>query len=74
MDGTRKKRPCERWTDLVQEDLGIMGITNRQAIVRDRWELGTIMLETTAHSGLCRLRRRRRRERRWGRRRRINIC
>jgi hypothetical protein len=36
-----------------------MGITNRQAIARDRWEWEKIMLEEKVHSGLWRLRGRR---------------
>jgi hypothetical protein len=40
MEGTRKRRPRERWRDQVQEDLDIVGITNRQTIARDRWERG----------------------------------
>jgi len=66
MEGTRKRRPRERWRDRVQADLDVMGKTNRRGIARDRWGWGTIMLEA---SGLCWLRRKRR-----GRRRRISIC
>ena len=74
MEATRKRRPRERWTEQVQEDLDIMGITNRQAIAGYRWEWGTIMLEAKVHSGLWWLRwRRRRRGRRW-RRRKIRMC
>jgi hypothetical protein len=52
MEGTRKRRPRERWRDQVQEVLDVMGITNRQAIARDRWEWGKIMLEAKVYSGL----------------------
>jgi hypothetical protein len=39
MEGSRKRgRPRKWWTDVVKEDLNIMGIKNRQAMVRDRWE------------------------------------
>jgi hypothetical protein len=44
MEGTRKRRPRERWRDQVQEDIDIMGITSRKAIARDRWEGRSIML------------------------------
>jgi len=67
MEGTRKRRPRERWRDQVQEDLDVMGITNRRTVARDRWEWGTIMLEAEVRSGLRWLRRRKRR-------RRISIC
>jgi hypothetical protein len=37
MEGKRKRgRPHKLWGDEVEEDLNIMGIKNRQAMVRDR--------------------------------------
>jgi hypothetical protein len=38
-----------------------MGIKNRQATVRYRWEVSKIVLEDKVHNRLSRLRRRRRR-------------
>jgi hypothetical protein len=37
MEGTRKKgRPCKRWRDEVEEDLNVMRIRNRVAVIRDK--------------------------------------
>jgi hypothetical protein len=35
-----KRKSTERWTDKVEEDLKIMGITNCYAVTRDRKEWG----------------------------------
>jgi len=38
MGRTRKKgRPYNRWRDEVEEDLNVMRIRNRVAVVRDKW-------------------------------------
>jgi hypothetical protein len=65
MEGTRKRgRSCKRWRDDVEEDLNIMGLKNRQAMVIDRQEWRKIVLEAKVHNGLYCLRRRRKRRRR----------
>jgi len=62
MEGTRKRvRPCQRKGDEGEEVLNIVGIKYRQAIARDRREMGKVFLEGKAHNGLQRLRRKRRR-------------
>jgi hypothetical protein len=41
MEGARKRgKPGKRWTDYVQEDLKVIGIRNRHAVVRDRRKEG----------------------------------
>jgi hypothetical protein len=53
MEGIRKRgRSCKRWRDKVEEDLNIMGITNRHANVKDRLEWRKIVLEAKVHNGL----------------------
>jgi hypothetical protein len=53
MEGTRKiGSPRKRWRDKVEGDLKIMGIKNRQAIARDRWEWGKNVVEGKVHGGL----------------------
>jgi hypothetical protein len=60
MEGTRKKgRPCKRWQDKVEEDLNVLGIKDRQAMARDRWEWRKVVLEAKVRCGAERLRRRR---------------
>jgi hypothetical protein len=46
MEGTRKiRRPRKRGRDEGEEDLNIMRIKNRQAIVTDRWEWWKTILD-----------------------------
>jgi hypothetical protein len=53
MEGTRKcGRPCNRWGNKAEEDLNIMGIKIRQAIVRDPREWRKIVLEAKIYNGL----------------------
>jgi hypothetical protein len=45
MEGTRKiGRPRKRWKYKVEGDLKIMGIKNRHAMARDRWEWRNVIL------------------------------
>jgi hypothetical protein len=48
----KRRRRCKSWGDEIEEDLNIMGIKDRQAMARDRWEWWTILLETNVCSGL----------------------
>jgi hypothetical protein len=58
LEGIRKRgRPGKRRGDEVEEVLNIIGTKNRQAMTRDRRELGKISLEGKAHNGLQLLRR-----------------
>jgi hypothetical protein len=45
-------RSRKRWRDEIEDNLNIMGIKNRQALVRGRREWRKIVWETTVHNGL----------------------
>ena len=40
---------CKIWRDEAERDLKTRGIINRQAVVRDHWELRKTVLETNFH-------------------------
>jgi hypothetical protein len=53
MEGrTKIGRPRKRWTDKVEEDLNTMEGKDREAMVRDRREERTILLEAKVHNGI----------------------
>jgi hypothetical protein len=53
LEGIRKKgRPYKRWREGIEEDLNMMGIKNRQAMVRDSREGRKVALEAKVHNGL----------------------
>jgi hypothetical protein len=62
IEGKRKRgRPRKRWLRDLQEDLRVMHVGRRWEKVENREELGRIVKEAKAHSGLeCQGRRRRR--------------
>jgi hypothetical protein len=50
-EGIRKRgRPCKRWWDKAENNLNIMGINNRQAMARDSWEWGKVVLKAKVHN------------------------